>query len=66
MRRRSRPARTAGTVSNDAVKVSGCPSSTRDVADVRRVDRLDAPLAQRIVDRARNQIVRDVVQDLDP
>ena len=36
----------------------------RDVADVRRVDRLDAALAQRVADRARNQIVRDVVQDL--
>jgi hypothetical protein len=35
-----------------------------DVADVGRVDRLQSFLAQRIVDGARNQIVRDVVQDL--
>ena len=36
----------------------------RDVADVGRVDRLDAALAQRLVDRARDEIVRDVVEDL--
>ena len=35
-----------------------------DVADVGRVDRLDAALAQRLVDGARDQTVRDVVQDL--
>ena len=35
-----------------------------DVLDVGRVDRLDAALAQRLVDRARNQAVRDVVEDL--
>ena len=40
------------------------PSSTDDVADVGRVHRLDAALAQRLVDRARDQIVRDVVKDL--
>ena len=34
------------------------------IADVRRVDRLHAALAQRVIDRARDQIVRDVVQDL--
>ena len=34
------------------------------VADVRRVDRLDAPLAQRFVHSGRNQIVRHVVKDL--
>ena len=34
------------------------------VADVGRVDRLEAALAQRLVDGARNQVVRDVVQDL--
>src|SRR5262249_366900 len=34
------------------------------VADIGRVDRLDAALAQRIVDRARNQIVDDVVENL--
>ena len=34
------------------------------VADVRRVDRLDAALAQRFVDGARDEVVRDVVQDL--
>ena len=34
------------------------------VADVRRVNRLHAPLPQRIVHRARDQIVHDVVQDL--
>ena len=36
----------------------------RHVPDVGRVDRLEAALAQRLVDRARNQIVRDVVEDL--
>ena len=51
-------------MSNDAVKVSGWPSSIDDVAHVRRVDGLHAPLAQRIVDGARDQIVRDVVKDL--
>ncbi len=35
-----------------------------DVPHVRRVDRLHALLPQRILDGARNQIVRDVVQDL--
>ena len=34
------------------------------VADVRRVDRFDAALAQRFVDRARNQPVRHVVENL--
>ena len=51
-------------MSNDAVNVSGWPSSTMHVADVRRVDRLDAALAQRVVDGARDQVVRDVVEDL--
>ena len=32
----------------------------RHVADVGRVDRLDAPLAQRLVDRRRNEVVGDV------
>ncbi len=40
------------------------PLLDRHVADVRRVDRLDAALAQRVVDRARDEVVRDVVQDL--
>ena len=35
-----------------------------DVADVGRVDRLDPALAQRIVHGARDQAVRDVVEDL--
>src|SRR5262249_55539053 len=34
------------------------------VAYVRRVDRLEPPFAQRIVDGARDEVVRDVVQDL--
>ena len=37
-----------------------------DVPDVRRGDRLEAALAQRLADDARNQVVRDVVQDLVP
>ncbi len=53
-------------MSKDAVKVSGSFSFDAHVADVRRVDRFDAALPQRIVDGARNQIVRDVVQDLAP
>ena len=40
------------------------PFLDRHVAHVGRVDRLEPLLAQRIVDRARNQIVRDVVKDL--
>ena len=36
----------------------------RDVADIGRVDRLDAALAQRVVDGARNKVVRDVVKNL--
>ena len=36
----------------------------RDVLDVRRVDRLDAALLQRLVDGARNQVVHHVVEDL--
>ncbi len=35
-----------------------------DVLDVRRGDRLEAALAQRLADEPRNQVVRDVVQDL--
>ena len=35
-----------------------------DVADVGRVDRLDAALLHRIVHGARNQILRHVVEDL--
>ena len=58
------PGSNAGTVSNEAVKVSGWPSSIVDVADVGRVDRLEPLLAQRIVDGARDQVVRDVVKDL--
>ena len=50
--------------SNDAVNVSGLALLDLHVADVGRVDRLDAPLAQRFVDRARNEVVGDVVQDL--
>ena len=34
------------------------------VPDVGRRDRLEAALAQRVADQARNQVVRDVVQDL--
>src|SRR4029079_12910620 len=34
------------------------------VADVRSVYRLDAPLAQRVVHGARDQVVRDVMEDL--
>ena len=47
-----------------AVKVSACPSSSDDVLHVGRVDRLEPALAQRLVDRARNQVVRDVVENL--
>src|SRR6185503_1274292 len=36
----------------------------RDVLDVRRVHRLDTALLQRFIDGARNQAVRDVVEDL--
>src|SRR5205823_3940489 len=34
------------------------------VADIGRVDRLESFLAQRVVDGARDQVVRDVVQNL--
>ena len=36
----------------------------RDVLDVRGIDRLNAPLLQRVVDGARNQAVHDVVENL--
>ena len=35
-----------------------------DILDVRRVDRFDAALAQRLVHGARDQPMRDVVKDL--
>ena len=60
----SGPGSIGGSVSNVAVKVSACPSSSDDVLHVGRVDRLEAALAQRLVDRAGNQIVRDVVENL--
>ena len=46
------------------MNLSDWPFPDDDVADVRGVDRLDAALAERFVDRARNQAVRHVVQDL--
>ncbi len=53
-----------GSVSNVAVNVSACPSSSAHVLHVGRVDGLEAALAQRFVDRARNEVVRDVVENL--
>ena len=57
-------ARTPARVSNDAVNVSGWPSSTVTSRTSGVSTGFDAALAQRLVDRARNQIVRDVVEDL--
>ena len=45
---------------------SGWPFLDDDILDVRCVDRLDAALAQCLVDRPRDQPVRDVVKDLVP
>ena len=58
------PGSNGGTVSNDAVKVSGWPSSTV-TSRTSGVSTGSTPaLAQRVVDRARDEVVRDVVKDL--
>ena len=58
----------AGIEDRDRVERRGegqrLPLFNRNVPHVGRVDRLHAALAQRIVDGAGNQIVRDVMQDL--
>ena len=51
-------------MSNDAVKVSGWPSSTVTSRMSGVSTGFDAALAQRLVHGARDQVVRDVVQDL--
>ena len=58
------PGSNDGTTSNSALKVSGRPFFDLDVADVGRVDRLDAALRQPFLDGALDELVRDVVQDL--
>ena len=58
------PGSIGGSVSNVAVNVNACPSSSADVLHVGRIDRLEAALAKRLVDGARNQVVRDIMKDL--
>ena len=58
------PGSNAGTVSNEAVKVSGWPSSTDDVR-MSGVSTGSTPRSRSASSTARrNQVVRDIVQDL--